>query len=186
MENNTNKDDSPDDWNIDGFKNAISAQFGLDVDELEIDWDSINFDELRETIINATNDIYEEKEKILSPERMREFERIIMLQVIDSQWKDHLLAMDHLKEGIGLRGYGQRDPLVEYKRESFDMFQAMMDRIEEETLRYLYLIEPVEKEEMSERKEPEMYYKRPQSSAPRQSKKARSVIPKKRKKKRKT
>jgi len=94
--------------------------------------------------------------------------------------------MDHLKEGIGLRGYGQRDPLVEYKRESFDMFQAMMDRIEEETLRYLYLIEPVEKEEMSERKEPEMYYKKPQSSPPRQSKKARSVIPKKRKKKRKT
>ncbi|HZX10295.1 MAG TPA: preprotein translocase subunit SecA, partial [Acidobacteriota bacterium] len=186
MENNTNKDDSPDDWNIDGFKNAINAQFGLDVDELEIDWDSVNFDELRETIINATNDIYEEKEKILSPERMREFERIIMLQVIDSQWKDHLLAMDHLKEGIGLRGYGQRDPLVEYKRESFDMFQSMMDRIEEETLRYLYLIEPVEKEKMAERKEPEIYYKKPQSSPPRQSKKARSVIPKKRKKKRKT
>ncbi|MFW6124161.1 MAG: preprotein translocase subunit SecA [Acidobacteriota bacterium] len=185
MENNTNKDDSPDDWNIDGFKNAVNAQFGLDVDELGIDWEHINFEELREKIINVTREIYEEKEKILTPERMREFERIIMLQVIDSQWKDHLLAMDHLKEGIGLRGYGQRDPLVEYKRESFDMFQAMMDRIEEETLKYLYLIQPVEKEEMPERKEPEMYYKKPQSSPPRQSKKARSVIPKKRRKKKK-
>jgi len=185
MENNTNKDDSPDDWNIEGFKNAVSAQFGLDIEEMGIDWDTINFDELREKTTKGIHEIYEEKEQALSSERMREFERIIMLQVIDSQWKDHLLAMDHLKEGIGLRGYGQRDPLVEYKRESFDMFQAMMDRIEEETLKYLYLLQPVEKEELPERKEPEMYYKKPQSSPPRQSKKARSVIPKKRKKKRK-
>jgi len=185
METNTNQEDSPDDWNIEGFKNAIRAQFGMDVDELGVDWDSINFQELKDKIKKTIFDSYEEKEKIISPERMREFERIIMLQVIDSQWKDHLLAMDHLKEGIGLRGYGQRDPLVEYKRESFDMFQAMMDRIEEQTLKYLYLIQPVEKEEMPERKEPEMYYKRPQASQMRQSKKARSMIPRKRKKKRK-
>ena len=80
---------------------------------------------------------------------MRQHERMIMLQVVDTQWKDHLLAMDHLKEGIGLRGYGQRDPLVEYKRESFDMFEAMMDRIEDETLRFLFLLRtPEEEEEM--------------------------------------
>jgi len=185
MENNTNKESSPDDWNIESFSNAIKAQFGLDVNELGIEWDTINYGELKEKTIHGIQDIYEEKEKIISPERMREFERIIMLQVIDSQWKDHLLAMDHLKEGIGLRGYGQRDPLVEYKRESFDMFQAMMDRIEEETLKYLYLLQPIEEEEMPERKKPEVYYKKPQSSSPRQSKKARSVIPKKRKKKKK-
>ena len=71
---------------------------------------------------------------------MRLHERMIMLQVVDGQWKDHLLAMDHLKEGIGLRGYSQRDPLVEYKRESFEMFEAMMDRVEDETLRYLFLM----------------------------------------------
>jgi preprotein translocase subunit SecA len=70
-----------------------------------------------------------------------------MLQVVDAQWKDHLLAMDHLKEGIGLRGYGQRDPLVEYKRESFDMFEALMDRTEDETLRYLFLMRTPEEEE---------------------------------------
>ncbi len=182
MENNTNKEDSPDDWNIEGFKNAIKAQFGLDVNELKIDWNTINFQELREKIIKAINDIYEKKEEIISPEKMREFERIIMLQVVDSQWKDHLLAMDHLKEGIGLRGYGQRDPLVEYKRESFDMFQAMMDRIEEETLKYLYLLQPVERAEMPERKEQEVYYKKPEGAPTQQVKKARSVIPKKRKK----
>jgi len=73
---------------------------------------------------------------------MRTHERIIMLQVVDSQWKDHLYAMDHLKEGIGLRGYGQRDPLVEYKRESFDMFGSMKERVEDEIVRYLYLFEP--------------------------------------------
>ena len=72
---------------------------------------------------------------------MRETERMIMLNVIDNQWKDHLLSMDHLKEGIGLRGYGQKDPLIEYKKESFVLFQDMMDRIEDETIRYLFFMQ---------------------------------------------
>jgi preprotein translocase subunit SecA len=76
---------------------------------------------------------------------MRYHERMIMLSVIDTQWKDHLLSMDHLKEGIGLRGYGQHDPLVEYKRESFDMFEEMMQRFQEETVRYLYLMQIMER-----------------------------------------
>jgi preprotein translocase subunit SecA len=76
---------------------------------------------------------------------MRYHERMIMLSVIDAQWKDHLLSMDHLKEGIGLRGYGQHDPLVEYKRESFDMFEDMMQRFQEETVRYLYLMQILER-----------------------------------------
>ncbi len=70
-----------------------------------------------------------------------------MLQVLDAQWKDHLWALDHLKEGIGLRGYGQRDPLIEYKKESFDMFEALNARIEEETIRFLFLFEPISAEE---------------------------------------
>ena len=84
---------------------------------------------------------YQEKEDLIGPENMREAERIIMLNVIDNQWKDHLLSMDHLKEGIGLRGYGQKDPLIEYKKESFTMFQDMMDRIEDETIRYLFFLQ---------------------------------------------
>ena len=92
---------------------------------------------------------YDEREQVWGAERMRLHERMVMLQVVDGQWKDHLLAMDHLKEGIGLRGYSQRDPLVEYKRESFEMFEAMMDRVEDETLRYLFLMRtPEEEEEM--------------------------------------
>ena len=84
---------------------------------------------------------YQEKEELIGPENMREAERIVMLNVIDNQWKDHLLSMDHLKEGIGLRGYGQKDPLIEYKKESFTMFQDMMDRIEDETIRYLFFLQ---------------------------------------------
>jgi preprotein translocase subunit SecA len=77
---------------------------------------------------------------MVGADALRQAERIIMLNVVDNQWKDHLLSMDHLKEGIGLRGYGQKDPLIEYKKESFTMFQDMMDRIEDETIRYLYFI----------------------------------------------
>ena len=87
---------------------------------------------------------YDAKEQLIGPDAMRHHERIIMLSVLDQQWKDHLLSMDHLREGIGLRGYGQHDPLVEYKRESFDMFEAMMERFEEETVRYLYLMQVIE------------------------------------------
>jgi preprotein translocase subunit SecA len=84
---------------------------------------------------------YQEKEDMLSTELIRETERMIMLNVIDNQWKDHLLSMDHLKEGIGLRGYGQKDPLIEYKKESFTLFQDMMDRIEDESIRFLFFLQ---------------------------------------------
>ena len=80
----------------------------------------------------------------MGPELMLFHQRMIMLQIVDTQWKDHLYSLDHLKEGIGLRGYGQRDPLVEYKKESFQMFQALMDRIDEEILRWIFLYQPVE------------------------------------------
>jgi preprotein translocase subunit SecA len=185
MDTHTNQEKSPDDWNTEGFTKAINSQFGVDLSELKIDWKTINYPELRESIISHLNRIYEDKEKILGPERMREFERIIMLQIIDSQWKDHLLGMDYLKEGIGLRGYGQRDPLIEYKKESYDMYQAMMDRIEDETIRYIFLLQPVVEEEMPERKEQPIFYQRPQNAPTHRGKQARSVIPKKRKKKKK-
>ena len=183
MENHTNKDKPPEDWDVEGFRNAIASQFGLDIEELAIDWNTINYEELREKISQVLKDISEEKEKIIGEDRMREFERVIMLQIIDSQWKDHLLGMDYLKEGIGLRGYAQRDPLIEYKKESYDMFQSMMDRIEEESIRYLFLLQPVREEELPERREQRLYYQRPQASAAPRVKQARSLIPKKRKKK---
>jgi len=185
MENSTPREKDPEEWDVDAFRKAVGAQFGVNVEEWGIDWDTINHDELRQTALSRLKKLYEEKEKAIGPQRMREFERMIMLQIIDTQWKDHLLGMDYLKEGIGLRGYGQRDPLVEYKKESYDMFQSMMDRIEDETIRYLFLIQPVVEEEMPERREQPLYYQRPQGARAVASRKARSVIPKKRKKKRK-
>jgi preprotein translocase subunit SecA len=107
--------------------------------------ENLNRGELGDAIFDKLKQRYEAKEKLIGPDAMRHHERMIMLSVIDQQWKDHLLSMDHLKEGIGLRGYGQHDPLVEYKKESFDMFEAMMQRFQEDTVRYLYLMQILER-----------------------------------------
>ena len=128
----------PDNWDLEGFQTDILTQFGVRVDPSELRL--LNRAELEEHVFEQLVRKYEEKEQLIGAEAMRETERIILLNVIDSQWKDHLLSMDHLKEGIGLRGYGQKDPLVEYKKESFLLFQDMMDRIEDETLRYLFFL----------------------------------------------
>jgi len=182
LDTHANKDKQPEDWDIAALKLAVGTQFGLNLDDLHLDVEAITCDELREKILGSLRTSYEEKERLLTPGRMREFERIIMLQVIDSQWKDHLLGMDYLKEGIGLRGYGQRDPLIEYKKESYDMFQAMMDRIEEDSIRYLFLIQPVVQEEVPQRKQQAMYYQQPQAAAPApRGRQIRSTIPKGRK-----
>ncbi|HLE22477.1 MAG TPA: preprotein translocase subunit SecA, partial [Vicinamibacteria bacterium] len=133
----------PSEWDTEGLRRELARQFGLESDELRgVDWDQLNRDEIRETLWKLIQDKYQEKEALIGPELMRTHERIVMLQIVDSQWKDHLYAMDHLKEGIGLRGYGQRDPLIEYKKESFQMFEAMWDRIEEDIVRYLFLLQP--------------------------------------------
>jgi preprotein translocase subunit SecA len=97
-------------------------------------------EKIEDELVDRAAAMYTAKEELVGAGLMREAERNIMLHIIDDQWKDHLLSMDHLKEGIGLRGYGQKDPLVEYKKESFALFQDMMDRIEDETVRYLYFL----------------------------------------------
>jgi preprotein translocase subunit SecA len=183
IESYANKDKPPEEWDVEALKMALGPQFGLNLDDLMIDWQSITYADLQERILGTLKNVYEEKERLLTPSRMREFERIILLQVIDSQWKDHLLGMDYLKEGIGLRGYGQRDPLVEYKKESYDMFQAMMDRVEEDTIRYLFLIQPVVEQELPQRRQQPLYYQQaPAAAPPPRGRQVRSVIPKGRKK----
>ena len=134
-----------DDWDLKGLKDAIFSRFALDIYAEGVKPEALNRKELGDTIFDKLKECYDAKEKAIGPEAMRYHERMVMLSVIDSQWKDHLLGMDHLKEGIGLRGYGQHDPLVEYKRESFDMFEAMMTRFQEESVRYLYLMQILER-----------------------------------------
>ncbi len=134
-----------DDWDIKALKDAIFTRFGVDFLAEGVKPEALNRQELGDAIFDKLKARYDAKEKLIGPEAMRHHERMIMLSVIDQQWKDHLLSMDHLKEGIGLRGYGQHDPLVEYKRESFDMFEAMMQRFQEDTVRYLYLMQILER-----------------------------------------
>jgi len=133
------------DWNIKALKDAVFTRFGVDFLAEGVKPESLNRQELGDAIFDKLKQRYDAKEKLIGPDAMRHHERMIMLSVIDQQWKDHLLSMDHLKEGIGLRGYGQHDPLVEYKKESFEMFEAMMQRFQEDTVRYLYLMQILER-----------------------------------------
>ncbi|MDP8980246.1 MAG: preprotein translocase subunit SecA [Acidobacteriota bacterium] len=126
-------------WDLTALQSDVLSQFGVKINPQELA--SLNRAELEDEIYDNVVARYEEKERLVTPEIMRDAEHMIMLNVIDNQWKDHLLSMDHLKEGIGLRGYGQKDPLIEYKKESFTMFQDMMDRIEDETIRYLFFLQ---------------------------------------------
>ena len=143
----------PSEWDLDGLRAAVLRQYGIDYKNEDIDPDDLNFQELEEALIEVSHRKYDEKEALISSDAMRFHERMLMLQIVDSHWKDHLLAMDHLKEGIGLRGYGQRNPLVEYKKESFALFEDLMDRIEDDAIRFLFLLQPVDQEKQAEQME---------------------------------
>jgi preprotein translocase subunit SecA len=142
----------PRDWNLSEVATDLLAYFNLPVSELGVELETLGIEELRDTLTDAVEAKYAEKEERLGAELMRVFERDVMLRVVDQSWKDHLLALDHLKEGIGLRGYGQRDPLNEYKRESFELFQAMKERIEDTILKTLFRLEPISEEQMAEQR----------------------------------
>jgi len=138
-------------WDIEAFQKEILLQFGLDLRQESADAlrDSPPL-LLKEKVLDQIRFIYREKEALVGAAQMRELERMILLQVIDSQWKDHLLNVDHLKEGIGLRGYAQKDPLIEYKKESYQMYEALLNRIDEEVLRFLFLFRPVSDAEIED------------------------------------
>src|SRR6266496_845640 len=134
---------SPDEWDVENYKVQIHTVYALDCDAEAIDFQNLTSPQVEDAIWEKLKAKYAEKEKQIGEEAMRTYERIIMLNIIDAQWKDHLLALDHLKQGIGLVGYGQKDPLVEYKKESFDLFQAMLDRIDTTTIRSLFNLQVV-------------------------------------------
>jgi preprotein translocase subunit SecA len=157
-------DKHPDTWDLGSLRTDILSQFGYKVDSSE--FSELSRQEMSDLIIEHLRQKYQEKEDLVGADVMRHTERIVMLQVIDNQWKDHLLSMDELKQGIGLRAHGQKDPLVEYKKASMDLFEAMWDRIEDETVRYLYFLQvqtgatpagpyPEEEEEESDEEKPD-------------------------------
>jgi preprotein translocase subunit SecA len=138
-----NPDVSPDDWNTENYKIQIKTIYDFDADRERLEIPNMTSPEVVDAIWERLKLQYEHKENQIGPEAMRTYERIIMLNIIDAQWKDHLLSLDHLKQGIGLVGYGQKDPLVEYKKQSFDMFQEMLDRIDTTTIRSLFNLQVV-------------------------------------------
>jgi preprotein translocase subunit SecA len=135
------REQHPDQWNTAQFLAEVNAQFGVDAKAAGANPETLAHDLLTDSAAEAVVKRYEEKEKQFGADLMRWLERRIILDVVDSQWKDHLLSLDHLKEGIGLRGYAQKDPIVEFKKEAFVLFEDMMARIDNETIRYLYHIQ---------------------------------------------
>ncbi|GAC1616168.1 MAG: preprotein translocase subunit SecA [Candidatus Acidiferrum sp.] len=164
------KEQHPDQWNVMQFLAEVHSQFGMDAKAAGADPATLSHDALVEAVSEAVKKRYEEKETQFGGELMRWLERRIILDVVDSQWKDHLLSLDHLKEGIGLRGYGQKDPLVEFKKEAFTLFEDMMARIDNETVRYLFHIQVQQGEQP-----PQMTVPRPEPPRPPQSGNAQAV-----------
>ncbi|MDA1094023.1 MAG: preprotein translocase subunit SecA [Acidobacteria bacterium] len=144
VETHCGKDVDPEDWDSNALGRAIGDAFGLPAETIDgFALDDKSADEMHDLLWSAVKGRYEEKEQAVDSAILRRVERDVMLQIVDTQWKDHLYSLDHLKEGIGLRGYAQKDPLVEYKRESFTLFQAMKERIDTEMVRYLWRLRPV-------------------------------------------
>ncbi len=173
------RDAEPETWQTDELRNGLLRNFGIDVQSLGIDWKTINAVDLKERLRTQVLQRYEEKERAMGEEAMRQHERALMLYVIDSAWKDHLLAMDHLKEGIGLRGYGQRDPLTEYKKESFIMFGLMKERIEDEIIMNLWRMDATvvtQQREMRARRERDLVYTAPAKEAPQPAQRAAARV----------
>jgi preprotein translocase subunit SecA len=143
------------DWDLDEIRDAVYKQFNFRLNGFnDQTLEGLNRDGLAEMIYEAADKVYQEREKVIGSDEFRQLERLVMLQTVDNLWKDHLLSMDHLKEGIGLRGYAQQNPLIVYKKEGYEMFQDMIHRIKEETLGILYRIQIAEPQRMEEYRQP--------------------------------
>jgi preprotein translocase subunit SecA len=147
----------PEEWDLTTLKNRIYENFLIHVDFAIEDVKSLTREGLLDRVIETVNAFYEKKSQDFGSDEMRAVERFIVLNSIDTFWKEHLLALDHLKEGIGLRGYGQKDPLREYQRESFDLFLDMVERAKYDTVRKLFAVQPAKEQEV-EYHEPVMFF----------------------------
>ena len=146
------------DWDMEGLKEWIFSLFSVNLslngkksikidNQQELEIDELTCEDFKERLLKTIKEAYQSREKQMGDEKIRWLEKRIMLHVIDTIWKDHLLSMDHLKEGIGLRGYAQKNPLSEYKREGYEMFMAMIQRIKEEIMEYLFRVQVASEEE---------------------------------------
>ncbi|MFQ5918375.1 MAG: SEC-C metal-binding domain-containing protein, partial [Candidatus Binatia bacterium] len=141
---------SPSEWDINSLNESLHHQFNFRLQLNPEQQEDLTPERLQELILDEITKTYETKEGNVSAPLLRQLEKIIMLQTIDSLWKDHLLNMDHLKEGIGLRGYGQKNPLHEYQKEGFEMFEEMVQHIQESMVQKLFTIEMAQGEELED------------------------------------
>ena len=146
LETHFDPESDPLDWETEKMRTQLKHFFGLRPDNVKVDLDQNGIQEIRDGLLGTIQNHYQGKINRIG-EVMPQFETWICLQVIDARWKEHLYALDRLKEGFGLRGYGQRNPLVEYKRESFEMYQEVHERICSEVVRYAFQLEPMSPEE---------------------------------------
>ena len=165
-----------DQWNVTQLSNEVLNQFGFELKAVGIEPANLGHDELASVLLEKMQARYEEKENLFNAQTLRWLERHILLDIVDAQWKDHLLTLDHLKEGIGLRGYGQKDPLVEFKKEAFTLFDELMDRIDTEAVRFLFLMQPAKPQE--EAKQIEQRQRRQQQNLQFQAGPAQAEAPK--------
>jgi preprotein translocase subunit SecA len=173
VEQNTAEKTYAEDWSLEEINKEILRIFGIQLNLTVDSLEDTTAENLREDLLERIQNRYAEREREVGETIMRDLESYVLLQTVDSFWKDHLLNMDHLKEGIGLRGYGQQDPLIAYKREGHEMFQDMIGRVKEETVRLLFHIQIQREEQVDElRKEQEdqpMFYGPPEGTAPKQA-----------------
>jgi preprotein translocase subunit SecA len=146
---------APEEWDVKGMRKAVFKQFNIKMNLDSSSDNGLNIEDLSRTIEDAALRNYHDKEAVIGVEDFRNLERIVMLQTVDNLWKDHLLSMDHLKEGIGLRGYAQQNPLLVYKKEGFEMFQDLIERVKEETLGILFRIQVAQPETLDDLRQPE-------------------------------
>ncbi|MEA1963713.1 MAG: SEC-C metal-binding domain-containing protein, partial [Candidatus Aerophobetes bacterium] len=130
----------PEEWDTEGLVKKVNQLFSLSLPLYSLK-EVYTREDIKKRVLDEVHKAYDRKEAKLSEELMRGLERMVLLHVIDSRWKDHLYSMDRLKEGIGMRGYGQRDPLIEYKRESYEMFEDLIQRIKEEVSEFVFKLE---------------------------------------------
>jgi preprotein translocase subunit SecA len=167
-------ENDPTEWAYQALSDALYHQFAFRLEIPQSEREGMTAERLREIVLEKVIGAYERKETQFGPEMLRQLEKIIMLQTIDMLWKDHLLNMDHLKEGVGLRGYGQKNPLQEYQKEGFEMFGEMVHRIQEDVGQKLFTIEMAREgavQEMQVQQRPQrmvLSHGGPEEAAPRQ------------------
>jgi preprotein translocase subunit SecA len=168
VESHTEEEIPPEEWDLRGLEEAFLQQFSLPLTLSDEAVEDLTQEGIREFLLEKARNAYFQKENEWGAEITRDMERLITLQTVDQRWREHLLAMDHLKEGIGLRGYAQQNPLIEYKREGLDMFQEMIEKIKVETIQMLFRIQVAtqeETEQLEEAQQQPMYFSHGDSAA---------------------